>query len=100
MLKLAMRLLRQRPGTSIATLVALAGGVMILMRLAVFVQSGLQFRPVPKQYAAADVVVAHRHITGSTKEFDGETTTSEVPLPEGTVPAALADRIRALPGVT
>ncbi|MCY1137692.1 FtsX-like permease family protein [Actinoplanes sp. Pm04-4] len=100
MIKLAMRLLRQRPGTSIATLVALAGGVMILMSLAVFVQSGLQFKPEPKQFAAADVVVAHRHITVSTKEFDGETTTSEVPLPEGTVPAGLADQIRALPGVT
>ncbi|MCM4081994.1 ABC transporter permease [Paractinoplanes hotanensis] len=100
MFKLAMRLLRQRPGTSIATLVALAGGVMILMSLAVFVQSGLQFEPEPKQFAAADVVVAHRHITVSTKEFDGETTTSEVPLPEGTVPADLADRIRTVPGVT
>ncbi|MCO8273604.1 FtsX-like permease family protein [Actinoplanes sp. TRM 88003] len=100
MFKLAMRLLRQRPGTSIATLVALAGGVMILMSLAVFVQSGLQFKPEPKQFAAADVVVAHRHITVSTKEFDGDTTTTQVPLPEGTVPAELADQIRKVPGVT
>ncbi|WP_250001510.1 FtsX-like permease family protein [Actinoplanes sp. M2I2] len=100
MLKLAMRLLRQRPGASVATLVALAGGVMILMSLAVFVQSGLQYKPEPQQFAAADVVVAHRQITVSTKEFDGEVTTSEVPLPEGTVPAGLADQIRTVPGVT
>ncbi|WP_127499890.1 FtsX-like permease family protein [Actinoplanes solisilvae] len=100
MLKLATRLLRHRPGTSIATLVALAGGVMILMTLAVFVESGLRYRPQPQQFAAADVVVAHRQITVTTKEFDGGTTTSEVPLPEGTVPVALADQIRALPGVT
>ncbi|MBM2619035.1 FtsX-like permease family protein [Actinoplanes sp. LDG1-06] len=100
MLKLAMRLLRQRPGTSIATLVALAGGVMILMTLAVFVESGLRFQPDPGRYAAADVVVAHQHITISTKEFDGEVSTSQVPLPEGKVPAGLADKIRAVPGVT
>jgi putative ABC transport system permease protein len=74
--------------------------VMILMTLAVLVESGARFRPEPQQFAAADVVVAHRHLTITTKEFDGGTTTSEVPLPEGTVPAALADQIRALPGVT
>ncbi|MGK5680649.1 FtsX-like permease family protein [Actinoplanes sp. URMC 104] len=100
MLKLALRMLRQRPGTAIATLVALAAGVMILSTLAVFVESGLRFRPEPRQYAAADVVVAHRYITVSTKEFDGEVTSSKVPLPEGTVPPALAGRIRSLPGVT
>ncbi|GAB2611487.1 ABC transporter permease [Paractinoplanes abujensis] len=100
MMKLALRLLRQRPGTSLATLVALAGGVMILMSLAVFVESGLRYQPEPQKYAAADVVVAHRHIEISTKEFDGEVIVSQVPLPEGKVPAGLADKIRAVPGVT
>ncbi|MBU2667384.1 ABC transporter permease [Actinoplanes bogorensis] len=99
MIKLALRLLRQRPGTSVATLVALAGGVMILMTLSVFVESGLRFQPGPGPFAAADVVVAHRTLTVSTKEFDGSVTTSSVPLPEGKVPAGLAEKIRALPGV-
>ncbi|MDY7085508.1 MAG: FtsX-like permease family protein [Actinomycetota bacterium] len=99
MFKLALRLLRQRPGTSIATLVALAGGVMILMTLAVFVESGLRYQPEPQRYAAADVVVAHRWIEVSTKTF-GEVSVTKVPLPEGKVPPALADRIRAVPGVT
>ncbi|MEU0546313.1 FtsX-like permease family protein [Micromonospora sp. NPDC005979] len=96
---LALRLLRQRPASAIATLVALAGGVMILMTLAVFIQSALVFRPAPEQFAAADVVVAHRELTVTTKEF-GDTTTTRVPLPEGTVPVGLADEIRAVPGVT
>ncbi|GAA0516613.1 hypothetical protein Ade02nite_25240 [Paractinoplanes deccanensis] len=100
MLKLSLRLLRHRPGTSAATLVALAAGVMILMTLSVFIVSAAVYKPDPGRYAAADVVVAHRQIKIVTKEFDGENSTTTVPLPEGTVPTALGEQLRALPGVT
>ena len=99
MLKLALRMLRHRLGTSVATLVALAAGVTILMTLAVFVASAIAYRPEPGRYAAADVVVAHRELSVTGKELDGSTTTSTVSLPDGTVPADLADRLRTLPGV-
>ncbi|MDG6109527.1 FtsX-like permease family protein [Dactylosporangium aurantiacum] len=96
----ALRMLRHRPGSALATFLALAAGVMILVAMGGLVESGLRHRQAPVRYAAADVVVAHRDITVSVKEFDGEVTRSSVRLPEGgTVPAGLADRIRALPGV-
>lgn len=100
MINLAVKMLRHRPGSALATFVALAAGVMILMAMGALVESGLRQRPAPVRYAAADVVVAHRDITVSVKELDGEVTRSSVRLPEGgTVPAGLVERIRALPGV-
>ncbi len=100
MTTLALKMLRHRPGSAVATLIALAAGVMILMAMGTLVESGLRYRPEPVRYAAADVVVAHRDITVTTKDLDGEVVRSTVRLPEGgTVPADLAGRIRALPGV-
>jgi putative ABC transport system permease protein len=100
MTRLALRMLRHRPGSAIATLVALAMGVMILMAMGTLVESGLRYRPVPVRYAAADVVVAHPDITVSAKDLDGEVVRSTVRLPEGgTVPADLVERIGRLPGV-
>ncbi|XVU26115.1 FtsX-like permease family protein [Actinoplanes sp. CA-054009] len=100
MLKLSMRLLRHRLGTSVATLVALAAGVMILMTLSVFIVSAAVYQPDPGRYAAMDVVVAHRQVEIVTREFDGENSVTTAALPEGTVPATVGDKLRALPGVT
>ncbi|MEV0567620.1 FtsX-like permease family protein [Dactylosporangium sp. NPDC050588] len=100
MTRLALRMLRHRPGSAVASLVALAAGVMILMAMGALVESGLRYKPDPVRYAAADVVVAHRDITISAKDLDGEVVRSTVRLPEGgTVPADLAERIRGLAGV-
>ncbi|MEV4509949.1 FtsX-like permease family protein [Dactylosporangium sp. NPDC049525] len=100
MTALALRMLRHRPGSAVATLVALAAGVMILMAMGTLVESGLRYQPEPVRYATADVVVAHPDMTVSTKDLDGEVVRSTVRLPEGgTVPADLADRIRGLSGV-
>ncbi|GAB3836346.1 FtsX-like permease family protein [Dactylosporangium cerinum] len=100
MIGLALRMLRHRPGSAVATLVALAAGVMILMAMGTLVESGLRYRPEPVRYAAADVVVAHREMTVSAKDLDGEVVRSKVRLPEGgTVPADLVGRLRGLPGV-
>ncbi len=100
MLRLAFRLLRHRAGSAVATLIALTAGVLILTSMGALIESGLRFRPEPQRYAGADIVVAQRDITFTHQEFDGGTVTTTVPLPEGgSVPAALAERIRALPGV-
>jgi putative ABC transport system permease protein len=100
MIQIAMRMLRHRPGPAVATLVALAAGVMILMVMGTLVESGLRYRPAPVRYAGADVVVAHRDITVSAKDLDGEVIRSKVRLPEGgTVPADLVERLGRLPGV-
>ncbi|WP_432969135.1 FtsX-like permease family protein [Dactylosporangium sp. CA-233914] len=96
---LAVRMLRHRPGSVVATLVALAVGAMVLTAMGVLVESGLSYEPVAAQYAAADVVVARRDATQTSREFDGTTTTSTIELPEGgTVPAELTGKLRAVPG--
>ncbi|GAA2675201.1 ABC transporter permease [Actinoplanes palleronii] len=100
MTTLAARLLRARPGSSAATLLALTLGALILTAMGVLVESGLRYHPEPVRYAAADLVVARPDTTFTSKEFDGETYRSTVALPEGgTVPVALAGTIRDLPGV-
>ncbi|MFI9638669.1 FtsX-like permease family protein [Micromonospora sp. NPDC051925] len=97
---LAVRLLRHRAGPAAATLLALVAGVLILVAMGTLVESGLRFRPEPRVWATADLVVAHRTVDHTFREIGGDTTTSTVTLPEGgTVDAALADRIRRLPGV-
>ncbi|WP_030435969.1 ABC transporter permease [Actinoplanes subtropicus] len=99
-LRLAVKLLRHRAGPAVATLIALAAGVLILTAVGTLVESGLRFRPAPVLYRAADVVVAHREVTWSGKDFTGDTETASAALPAGTVDAALAERIRRLPGVS
>lgn len=99
MLMLALRMLRHRIGSAVATLVALTCGVTILMSVGLLVESGLRFTPEPQRYAAADILVADRDMTVETTEF-GQTTTVTVDLPTGgTVPVTLAERIRQLPDV-
>jgi putative ABC transport system permease protein len=100
MLKLAAKMLRHRKGSAVATLVALAAGVMILMAMGVLVESGLRYQPTPQRYAGADLVVAHRDITITGKDLGGKPVSTTLPLPEvGTVPAALVGQIGQVPGV-
>ncbi|MFI5952998.1 FtsX-like permease family protein [Cryptosporangium sp. NPDC051539] len=96
---IAVRMLRYRWGSAVATLVALVTGVAILMAMGTLVESGLRFHPEPQRYTGADVVVARPEVVRTSKTFDGDTETSRVRLPGGTVPAGLADRIRQVPGV-
>ncbi|WP_433788972.1 FtsX-like permease family protein [Actinoplanes sp. CA-252034] len=100
MISLATRMLRHRPGSSVATLLALALGALILTAMGVLVESGLRYHPAPVRYAAADLVVARPDTTFTSREFDGEIYRSTVALPEGgTVPTGLAGRIRDIEGV-
>ncbi|MEU7867300.1 FtsX-like permease family protein [Dactylosporangium sp. NPDC049140] len=96
---LAFRMLRHRPGSAVATLLALVAGAVILTAMGVLVESGLRYAPPPGRYAAADIVIARPDVTVTGRDLDGSTITSTIALPEGgTVPAALATQIRALPG--
>jgi putative ABC transport system permease protein len=100
MLKLAAKMLRHRLGSATATLIALAAGVLILTAVGGAIESGLRYHPAPGKYAAADVVLAHRTITVTSKDIDGESQHSTVDLPEGgTVPAGLAAQVARVPGV-
>jgi putative ABC transport system permease protein len=100
MLSLAAKMLRHRLGGMIATLIALAFGVAILTAVGGAVESGLRYHPGPGRYAAADIVLAHRTITVTSKDIDGEIEHTTVDLPEGgTVPAGLAAQVARVPGV-
>ncbi len=101
MIKLAARMLRQRPGSTVATLLALAVGAMILSAMGVLVESGLMHRAEPHRYAAADAIVANRDLTVTGKDLDGSAITSTVPLEEGgTLDAGLVEELGRIPGVT
>jgi len=100
MVKLAAQMLRRRMGASVATLVALAVGIMILMAMGTLVESGLKYQATPQRYAGADLVVARQDISFTAKDLDGSSETTTVALPDGgTVPVALVDQIRRMPGV-
>ncbi|AEV87649.1 permease [Actinoplanes sp. SE50] len=99
MIRLAAAMLRRRIGSAIATLLALTAGVALLTAMGALLESGLRYQAPPGQYAGADVVVA-RHTMAFTPEQTGGEETVTVDLPAGgTVPDALADRIRRVPGV-
>ncbi|MFB6720889.1 FtsX-like permease family protein [Kribbella sp. NPDC056345] len=96
---IALRLLRHRPGSVLATLIALIAGVTILTGMGALVESGLRPLPEPRQYANADIVVAKRDLTITGKQF-GDPYKATVQLPErGSLPAGLADELRKVPGV-
>ncbi|WIM96402.1 FtsX-like permease family protein [Actinoplanes oblitus] len=101
MIRLALRMLRHRPGSALATFLALTVGATILASMAVLVESGLLHRPEPRRYAAADLVVARPELTLTSRDFDGSRLTSRVALPEGgTLAAGLAQRLQRVPGVS
>ena len=101
MLGLAAQMLRFRKGSFVATFVALAAGVMILMACGLLVESGLRYHGLPQRYAETVAVVAHRDLTVAGPEMFGETEPpTTVALPErGSVPDSLVEAIAAVPGV-
>lgn len=62
MLGLAAQMLRFRKSSFVATFVALAAGVMILMACGLLVKSGLRYQGLPQRYAGAVAIVAHRDL--------------------------------------
>lgn len=101
MLSLAAQMLRFRKGSFVATFVALAAGVMILMACALLVESGLRYQGQPQRYAGAVAVVAVRDLTVTGPAMFGEPGDAvTVALPErGSVPESLVAAVGAVPGV-
>src|SRR6187551_293501 len=101
MLGLAAQMVRFRKGSFVATFVALAAGVMILMTCALLVESGLRYQGQPERYAGTVAVVAVRDLTVTGPAMFGEPGDKvTVALPErGSVPDSLVTAIGAVPGV-
>jgi putative ABC transport system permease protein len=99
-LGLAARMLRFRKGVFVATFLALAFGVTILMACALLVESGLRYQGVPQRYGGAVAVVADRDVTVNGPEVFGESESATLALPErGSLPDSLIGEIAAVPGV-
>ena len=101
MLSLAAQMLRFGKGSFLATFVALAAGVTILMTCGLLVESGLRYHGQPQRYAGAAAIVAHRDLTVAGPEMFGEPGDSTtVALPErGSMPDSLVTALAAVPGV-
>ncbi|WTB92593.1 hypothetical protein OIE99_32130 [Streptomyces cellulosae] len=100
MLRLAARTLRHRKGGFLATFVALAAGVAVLMTCALLVESGWRHQGDPQRYGAAVAVVADRDLTVDGPTVLGETERTTVLLPErGSVPEKVAGELADVPGV-
>ncbi len=100
MLGLAAQMLRFRKGSFVATFVALAAGVMVLMTCGLLVESGWRYQGTPQRYAAAVAIVANRDLAVAGPEMFGEAESTTVLLPEGgRVPDSLLAAIAAVPGV-
>ncbi|MFI5567033.1 FtsX-like permease family protein [Streptomyces sp. NPDC051740] len=99
MLHLAARTVRFRKGGFVATFVALAAGVAVLMTCALLVESGWRHKGQPGRYDATLAVVADRDLRVATTMF-GETEYTTIALPErGSVPGKLTDELTEVPGV-
>lgn len=100
MLRLAARMVRFHRGGFVATFVALAAGVAVLMTCALLVESGWRYQGEPQRYGATATVVADRDLRVAGPTVFGETEYTTVTLPErGGVRAALTDELAAVPGV-
>ncbi|MFI8205267.1 FtsX-like permease family protein [Streptomyces sp. NPDC085937] len=100
MLRLAVQTLRYRKSGFLATFVALAVGVAVLMTCALLMESGWRYKGDPLGYGAAVAVVADRELTVDGPTVFGETERTTVVLPErGSVPEALAAELAEVPGV-
>ncbi|MGW2338642.1 FtsX-like permease family protein [Streptomyces sp. NPDC001685] len=99
MLSLAAQMLRFRKGGFVATFLALAAGVTVLMTCALLVESGLRYHGTPQRYGRTVAVVADRDMT-VTRTMLGEQESTTLTLPErGSVPGSLVHRIAEVPGV-
>jgi putative ABC transport system permease protein len=99
MVRIAWRMLTQRPGSMIATFLALGFAVAIVTTCGAMLESGVRYHGAVSRYAAAPVLVATTHL--ELTEGSGEDRSTEsTPLPErGRLDASLPGRISAVPGV-
>src|SRR5262245_35809308 len=99
MIRIAWRMLTQRPASMIATVLALWFAVGIVTTCGAMLESGIRFHGTTARYAAAPVLVATTDIrvtTGSGEDRE----TENLPLTKhGKLDPSLPTRIAAAPGV-
>jgi putative ABC transport system permease protein len=99
MVTLALRMLRQRPTSVLATFVALWFGVAIVTACGVLLESGARYHGTAARYAASTMLVAAgdlRVVSGHGENHD----VNHVALPaRGHLDATLVPQLAALPGV-
>ena len=99
MLRIALRMIAQRPAAMIATALALWVAVVIVTACGALLESGVRYHGTVARYAAAPVLVATTSVqvvegSGEDREAEGTPLATRGPLPAG-----LPDRIAALPQV-
>ena len=99
MLRIALRMIAQRPAAMIATALALWTAVVIVTACGALLESGVRYQGTVVRYAAAPVLVATTSVqvvegSGEDREAEGTPLAARGPLPAG-----LPDRIAALPQV-
>ena len=99
MVRIAWRMVRQRPANLIATFLALWFAVAMVTTCGAMLESGLRFHGTVARYAAAPVLVATTDVSVVTGSGDNRDENSQ-PLPQhGRLSPSLPDRIAAAPGV-
>jgi putative ABC transport system permease protein len=99
MVRLALRTLRQRPSSVIATYLALWFAVVIVTACGVLLESGIRYHGSSERYAMSTLVVATTDLS-VTRGSGEDRSVEHYPLPErARVDASLVDRIAQLPGV-
>jgi putative ABC transport system permease protein len=99
MVRIAWRMLRQRPASMVATFMALWFAVVVVTTCGAMLESGLRYHGTMQRYAAAPVLVAVTDLTTTTGSGEDRETES-TPLPDrGRLDAGLPDKLSAVPGV-
>jgi putative ABC transport system permease protein len=99
MVRLAGRMLRQRPASGLATLISVWFAVTVVAACGVLLESGIRYHGTPQRYAAADVLVARPDLRVASGHGD-DREVEEGPLPvRGRLNRSLVARLTGLPGV-
>jgi putative ABC transport system permease protein len=99
MVTLALRMLRQRPTSVLATFVALWFGVGIVTACGVLLESGIRYHGTAQRYAASTVLVAADDLRIVTGHGDDREVNHFALPSRGHLDAALVPQVAALPGV-
>ncbi|GAB2821154.1 FtsX-like permease family protein [Actinoallomurus bryophytorum] len=99
MMRIAWRMLTQRPASMLATFLALWFAVGIVTTCGAMLESGIRFHGTTARYAAAPVLVATTDLRMTEGRGDDRDTESLPLLKRGSLDASLPGRIAAAPGV-
>jgi putative ABC transport system permease protein len=99
MVRIAWRMLRQRPAGMIATFLALWFAVVVVTTCGAMLESGLRYHGAVQRYSAAPVLVATTALTTTTGSGEDRQVQSHPLAERGRLDPGLQARLRHLPGV-